>query len=127
MHQVGINIIREGKSVNLLLWSKYCGMTTSAKRSGFLTTNISPSSDHEQIEISHVSIILASFLRKIGTVLNELLSCSNSLFDRYCFWPPLFNGTCAGLFDMMLMLWDISSAERYGKRWNGRATSKAHN
>ena len=24
---------------------------------------------------------------------------------------------------MMLMLWDIYSAERYGKRWNGRATS----
>ena len=59
-----------------------------------------PSSDHEQIDGSHVSIILASFLRKIGTVLNELSFSKPSLFAPYFFWPPLFNGA-AGRFDMI--------------------------
>lgn len=90
------------KSVNSLLWSKYCGITTSAKLSGFFTTNISPSSDHEQIDESHVSIILASFLRKIGTVLNELSFSKSLFFALYFFWPPLFNGAAGdGRFDMM--------------------------
>ena len=89
-------LLIESKSVNSLLWSKYCGITTSAKLSGFLTTNISPSSDHEQIDESHVSIILASFLRKIGTVLNELSFSKSLAFVRCFFWPPLFNGADAG-------------------------------
>ena len=89
-------LISRYKSVNSLLWSKYCGITTSAKLSGFLTTNISPSSDHEQIDESHVSIILASFLRKIGTVLNELSFSKSLAFVRCFFWPPLFNGADDG-------------------------------
>ncbi len=60
--------------------------------------NISPSSDHEQIDVSHVCIILANFFKKIGTVLNEF-SRSKS-FTLYFFWPP-FKGAGDCLFDMI--------------------------
>ena len=73
---------------------------------------MSPSSDHEQIDVSHVSIILASFFRKIGTVLNELSSGS---FTRDFFLSPLLNGDGDGRFDIIVfVLWD-ASARRSGR------------